>query len=446
MDEHRLVDALELLERAATTLAELDTHGARAPAVTDALTRMEAVEARLYAARAHLLTTAETDGLWATTGARSFTAWVRMLTGRFNGEAARLVRNARALRDHLPAVDQALTAGHTGPDQVTAIVRAAVSSPGCLAALNHPVIGEAYLAAQACVLDGGRMNVLMKNWATKADPGAADRRWRADSDREELVLARTLDGWHVQGWLDATNGELLRMAVDTRSPRAKDDDRSQAQRRAAGLTALAGAALDSGALRPHARIRPHLAVTVPLPTLLALAGAQQPVTDGPGTGSPDRTINGSLDHQLLGDTEPATLADGTAVSPALLAKLACDSALHRVIFSTDSEILDVGREKRLFTTGQTRGILARDRHCQYPECTAPPGEGEIHHSLYWYLHKGSTSIDNGVLLCHYHHQYVHQHQLTIERHPHAWLFLNTDGTSRGTTTIPGPVAPQPAPV
>jgi hypothetical protein len=80
-------------------------------------------------------------------------------------------------------------------------------------------------------------------------------------------------------------------------------------------------------------------------------------------------------------------------------------------------------------------VIARDRHCQYPGCDAPPAEGEIHHNLWWYAQNGRTDIANAILLCWYHHDFVHSRQITIERHRTHWLFLNRHGVEIGTTRI-----------
>src|SRR5690625_7785744 len=79
--------------------------------------------------------------------------------------------------------------------------------------------------------------------------------------------------------------------------------------------------------------------------------------------------------------DPATLEDGTPVSPALLARLACGSGLSRVVFGPDSQVLDVGREQRIFPAHMVKAIIARDRHCRAPDCDAPPGAGESHQAL-----------------------------------------------------------------
>ncbi|WP_205739586.1 HNH endonuclease signature motif containing protein, partial [Georgenia sp. SYP-B2076] len=248
------------------------------------------------------------------------------------------------------------------------------------------------------------------------------------------------------------------------------------------LVGLAHLALDSGTLRPGARIRPHLSVTVPFDTLQRLVAAAAPKQHRPGCRSagrypgaafglpmdlaritssgapeteqsgPDGTgvslegctcgqelsgtvIGAEVDSVAMVGVEPATLEDGSPISPALLARLACGSQMHRVIFGPDSEVLDSGREERLFTAGQTRAIIARDKRCQYPHCNAPPGEGEIHHSIAWWAQFGSTNIALGILLCWFHHDYVHAHAITIERRDGHWVFTRKDGSLIGGTEL-----------
>src|SRR5699024_7491861 len=129
------------------------------------------------------------------------------------------------------------------------------------------------------------------------------------------------------------------------------------------------------------------------------------VTDGP-------TIPGDIDYVALRGTAPAQWADGTPIPPAQTTKMLCDGEFHRIVFGPEGQILDSGRTCRLFTAAQTRAVIARDKCCQFPDCTAPPGQGEIHHSIWWY-HQGRTSTDNAILLCWHHHDYVHQQHLSI---------------------------------
>src|SRR5699024_7606106 len=301
----------------------------------------------------------------------------------------------------------------------------------------------------------------------------ADRGWREEGAREELVLSQVLDCTDLHGWLGLEHGQVVDEALRaaTGVP-AADDERTPAQRRAGALVHVCRTYLDGGVAQQGARVRPHLAITVDAVTLAALVAASRPGAGaemdafgslagaGAGAASPDLSGNepparacsgpavvipGVRDVDQLRGVHPASLANGTPIPHEQLAKLLCDGELHRVVFGPDGQILDSGRSQRLFTAAQSRAIIARDRHCQYPGCSAPPWEGEIHHSIWWY-HQGRTSTDNGVLLCWHHHTYVHQQHLTISqrvtragpqelRH---WVFTRPDGEQIGAPPPPVP--------
>lgn len=138
---------------------------------------------------------------------------------------------------------------------------------------------------------------------------------------------------------------------------------------------------------------------------------------------------------LIG-SPPATFDDGTPLSPHQLARFLCDGALTRLIFDSAGEPLDVGRAQRIFTTAQTKAVIARDRHCRYPGCNAPPGWGQIHHALTW-ARGGATDIGNAILLCWSHHRVVHQLNLSVHRHTDRWEYHTADGHLHGTTPRTG---------
>ena len=124
---------------------------------------------------------------------------------------------------------------------------------------------------------------------------------------------------------------------------------------------------------------------------------------------------------------PAELDDGTPLPLSALARLACDAEFTRIVFGPDGEPLDVGRTRRTFTGAQRRAVIARDRCCQYPGCGAPPMLGEVHHVRWWVRDRGPTAVDNGILLCAYHHRTIHQRAITITRAAGRWEFHERDG-------------------
>ncbi|GAA4432724.1 hypothetical protein GCM10023169_38800 [Georgenia halophila] len=453
-----ITDRLAAVSAELAELAGLDLASLGPGELIETIDGVETAHRHLEGLTNRVLVAAETDGMWATTGARSFASWYAARTGRHLITSRRKVRHARRLRDDLPITSAALETGQISAEHADVMAKHATTSPRLLTQLRDPDLGEEFLIAQAATQDATRFHKVVHHWAIRTDPDAADQNWRADAAKEEVSLSATLGGYHLKGWLSPESGHVLQEALDARTGvPSKNDSRTPTQRRAHALTALARIGLDSGTLRPGSRTRPHLSVQVPYDTLTRLIDATRPARAdgaaadpadpadplGPGSAFGPRTTNegpaasespdgaiipAGVDETFMLGAEPATLADGTPIPHAQLAKIACQSQLHRVIFGPDSEILDSGREERLFTPGQTRAIIARDGLCQFPDCQAPPGEGEIHHSLYWYEHGGTTTARLGVLLCWHHHDYVHLHNITIERHNSTWVFTRTDGT------------------
>lgn len=78
---------------------------------------------------------------------------------------------------------------------------------------------------------------------------------------------------------------------------------------------------------------------------------------------------------IEGHTEP--------VSIATIERHACTTGVVPVIFDSDAEILNLGREQRLFTSRQAIAIAARDGGCQFGDCDRPPSWCETHHIDHW---------------------------------------------------------------
>ena len=98
---------------------------------------------------------------------------------------------------------------------------------------------------------------------------------------------------------------------------------------------------------------------------------------------------------------------GQLLGTETIRRIACDALIIPVVLGTDSEVLDVGRARRLFTPGILRAMWLRDRGCTIPDCTAPPFWADAHHLIHW-VEGGDTSLLNGALLCGRHHTIAHQ--------------------------------------
>ncbi|WP_022883211.1 HNH endonuclease signature motif containing protein, partial [Gryllotalpicola ginsengisoli] len=101
---------------------------------------------------------------------------------------------------------------------------------------------------------------------------------------------------------------------------------------------------------------------------------------------------------FAGASEPAPVA--------VAGQAACTGGVQQVIFTDDGRLLRLGREKRGFTRRQRRAIALRDGGtCLIPDCTAPAQWCEAHHVTSW-REGGPTDVDNGVLVCWYHHHEI----------------------------------------
>jgi hypothetical protein len=124
-----------------------------------------------------------------------------------------------------------------------------------------------------------------------------------------------------------------------------------------------------------------------------------------------------------------TLGFGGPVSTATAELIACDSTLTAVLVDHSGAPLDVGRSERLFTPAIRKGLAVRDRGCAHPGCGRPVSWCDAHHITPW-EHGGTTSLDNGVLLCRLHHTAIHhggwQVYLGADRHP--WFIPPHDPT------------------
>jgi hypothetical protein len=97
-------------------------------------------------------------------------------------------------------------------------------------------------------------------------------------------------------------------------------------------------------------------------------------------------------------------------------RIACSNGIIPIHVDPHGQVVDVGREQRLFTRRQRIGLAARDGGCRWPDCQRPPGWTEAHHINHWKRDHGDTTLDNGILLCRHHHLLLHDNHWEISHH------------------------------
>lgn len=107
--------------------------------------------------------------------------------------------------------------------------------------------------------------------------------------------------------------------------------------------------------------------------------------------------------------------DGTSGNvPLYLANMGlCAGTARFMVQDQKGKIIALGHRGRIFNHHQRVAILARDKGCIMPGCTAKPSWCEIHH-IQEHAHGGPTHTDNGAALCWWHHRYLHVNGWTID--------------------------------
>ncbi len=112
-----------------------------------------------------------------------------------------------------------------------------------------------------------------------------------------------------------------------------------------------------------------------------------PATALPKTGGCSATIVVTMTlTQLLADLETAgvcTLDTGGSISAAEARRLACRAGIIPMVLGGPTQVLDVGRRRRLHTEAMRLAMSIRDRGCTTQDCQTPPGMCHAHHDTPW---------------------------------------------------------------
>jgi uncharacterized protein DUF222 len=312
-------------------------------------------------------------------------------------EAGRRMKFVRFL-DNFPIVKAAYHAAEFSTEHVSALLSALLSLPqAAWSAVEGPLVEMARFGAPSDVSDMVD-DVLTALGVTKKSDIRRERRNGAVGFR----LTKTMDGhYSASGLIDPATGELVRAALDAHNAKCGPDDLRTPQRR------------DHDALATVART--------------SLESADQPSFGGSPVGVmvtiPYDVLEGRLREAWL------TLPSGMRISPETARRLACDAVILPVVLGSKSEVLDIGRTTRQWTSAQRRAAwLEQGGGCAFPKCQRRCVE--LHHIEWWSL-GGHTSLDNGAWLCAFHHWLVHDGGWTLSRGPdRSFVWTNTIGQAQ----------------
>ena len=297
----------------------------------------------------------------------------------------------------LEAAD-AIRTGLGGPlDDVTAdLLRAAASA----------------LVAEAADLTVEELAVRARARRAELEVSRVEEREAALRERRSLTLTRQPDGMtRLVALLDPENAAQVRSIVDAATSPRLGGPRFVDEALAEKVDALLA--------------DPRTTEQVALDTVVELLrlGSGADVTAFIGARRPAAQLlvtladleSGTGAAYFEGQTEP--------VSAATAQRLVCESGVQPILFGTEGNVLDLGRELRLFTRRQRIALAARDGGCIWTGCDRPPSWCEAHHINEWRRDHGKTDVDDGVLLCKHHHLLLHNNHWRIVRTGHQYALI-----------------------
>jgi hypothetical protein len=325
-----------------------------------------ATDARLCS----LIQAADVGQTWMSDGARSLNDWVAARLRIRHATAGQLVGVARRLAD-LPVLSARFAAGDLSLDQTDAISRMATAD------------SEAGLIEEAL----GLSNTGLDRRARRANPPSVSDE-RTVSDRRALWMQWNLDESELNmgANLPAFEGEIVQKAVEDAANRIPVDP-------------------DTGLFDPYSQRMADGLVRV-----CATTGDQT-------TGSPPQVTVFADIEVLTTETGGVTeLGSGSLVPNQTAQRLSCDCVVETVV-TDGSSVVGVGRNTRTVPGWLRRLVTHRDGGtCRFPGC-GNTGWIQVHHIQHW-SQGGATDLDNLILLCGFHHRFVHEHDWHITTSKH----------------------------
>jgi hypothetical protein len=142
-----------------------------------------------------------------------------------------------------------------------------------------------------------------------------------------------------------------------------------------------------------------------------------PTSSLPRHGGTATTLTVTVAHQnLVKSIGVATTSTGERITAGQARRLACQAGILPAVLGEKSEVLDLGRESRYFKPGQRKAMNLRDQECTTVGCSMPAEFCEAHHKKPW-AKGGNTDLEDGKLLCPFHHHRAHDPGWITHHHP-----------------------------
>jgi hypothetical protein len=350
------------------------------------------------------------NGLAQSNGFRSAEEFIQSVSGTTRVEAGKLVHLGSVLLAEAvaesptwsSAVSAAMSVGDISADAAEAILRGLGGSDAAITPLQLSAAADQLLAA-ARTLGVDQLYRRARELRDQLDQEGISNREKLRRDLRYLRVSQRPDGMVGGSFLlDQEDGALLTSALDAAlsprrgGPRFVDaatealaaeliaDPRTNDQLAADTLMDILRLAVDADPGAVFGFRRPAVRVIVTEDSLRRRGS-------GAIEGMPDPIAFGTVERHL------------------------CDTGVLGIRFDSDGGVLNVGRDQRLFTERQRVALAVRDGGCLFPDCGRPPSHCEAHHINQWHRDTGRTDLQDGVLLCRFHHLLVHNNEWEVKR-------------------------------
>jgi hypothetical protein len=422
--KHPVLAALDAIDEALKSVADVNPTFMRTDDKAAAMVGINALSSRLAELQLRIL--ADADDVAADTAARDAGGWLahETRTGRADGQRDLSLATDLDRRWHLVATG--LREGQVNLPQARVICRALDRLPKDVSAETVEK-AEEILVAKASEFGPQELAKLGRRILDVAAPEVAEaveakRLAELENDAADgvvLHLHRRRDGKIAfSGVLDDVSGTRLGVFLEAyTNPRKHQNASGETEGEAGSLTnpkdpierlpygRRLGEAfcsflehVDPKRLPVHGGDSTTLLVTIDFESLKKELGTGEILTTA----------------AIPGGEVDGCGATGDRITASQVRRLACNANILPVVLSGKSEILDLGRSRRLFSAAQRKALLLRDRTCRAEGCHIPGTWAEAHHWIPW-ERLGETNLRDAVLLCSHHHHRAHDDRFEAER-------------------------------
>ncbi len=430
-------EAIDALAVALDTLRAAGVTPADADHARELIADLETQARRLRSLQVELLSEVDRTGACVLDGHASAKVMVRHVANLSGPEAARRATCAKALR-HLPTVRAAFAAGRIGACQVERIARAH-ANPRVKETLEQ---NEESFAVEAEGNEYLAFHQMVEDWVRVVDEDGTRDADHAAHEKRDASLHQGFDGsWTLTGRCGSLSGVELdtifrafleaETLADWDTARAEkgagatpaDLARTDAQRRFDALEKIFHRAATARADAPGgSQVVTNIVIDHrTFERMLARLAGLDPTP-----------IDDALSVFPTGTYRCSTMDGGPVEATAAVAQALIDH-VRRVVVGADGVIIDMGRQRRLFTGAAALAVKLERTTCYWPGCHTPVTACQCDHLRPWSIRAdgsggGCTCPRGGGPACR-RHNHDKEHGYHVHRDPAGRIHVHRpDGT------------------